>query len=143
MDENGRVDADALYDQFPSGAENGYGPNEGFNRWVRLNDASLFTEEAKSDPVIHEFLNAPLTVNYAQFKSSMRETEYFIHQPVRSMTGNVDGIEGGIENMPAEPRISTLVVNHERSLAYHITRSLVVEDGLQAGQLIHKEGDPS
>src|SRR6188508_2155436 len=111
MDQDGRVDADALYDQFPRGADNGYGPNEGFNRWVRLNDPQLFTEAARNDPVIKEFLKAPFTVNYSQFKSSMRETEYFIHQPVRSMTGGVDGIEGQIENVPAEPRISTLVVN--------------------------------
>ena len=42
---------DDLYDQFPDGASAGFGPAQGFNRFVRLNDPTLFTEEAREDPV--------------------------------------------------------------------------------------------
>lgn len=128
-----------LYDQFPRGTEEGVGPEQGFNRWVRINDERLFTEEARSDPVIEQFLRAPFSVSYAQFKSSVREAEYFIHLPVDAMTGKVEGIEGRVENMPDDPRIGTLVINHHNSLARMITRSMVIEDGQDAGQIIHKQ----
>ena len=137
-------DPRSLYDAFPRGAENGFGPKEGYNSWVQINDPRWFTREAREDPVIQAFLEAPFSVNYAQFKSSYRETEYFIHRPYDAMTGQVDEIEGRIENMPdpdGEPRITTVVLNHERTLAWRITRSVVIEDGAQAGQIIHKEGD--
>ena len=52
-------DEGALYDAFPAGAEYGYGPDEGFNVFTRLNNPDLFTEEAREDPVIQAFLNAP------------------------------------------------------------------------------------
>jgi hypothetical protein len=143
QDEDPEFNPEELYDQFPNGADNGFGPDEGFNSWVQINDPNLFTEAARNDPVIKAFLDAPFTVNYAQFKSSYRESEYFIHKPHKAMTGQVDGIHGSVQNMPAEPKISTLVLNHERTLAFRITRSLVVEDGAQAGQLIHKEGNGS
>lgn len=138
QDESG-FDPRELYDQFPAGAEEGFGPEEGFNRWRRINDEGLFTDEARSDPVIRAFLDAPFTVNYAQFKSSVREAEYFIHLPVEAMTGQVEGIEGRVENMPDDPRIGTLVINHHNSLARMITRSMVIEDGQEAGQIIHKQ----
>jgi hypothetical protein len=128
-----------LYDQFPRGDEYGVGPDEGFNTWVRINDEGLFTEDALRNPAIRAFIDAPFSVNYAQFKSSYRETEYFLHKPHKAMSGQVEGIEGRVADFPAEPRISTLVMNHERSLAWRITRSLTVEDGSAAGQLIHKE----
>jgi hypothetical protein len=128
-----------LYDQFPLGAEHDFGPDQGFNTWVRVNDEALFTEEALSNPAVRAFVDAPFSVNYAQFKSSYRETEYFIHKPHKAMSGQVDGIEGSVAGLPEEPRISTLVVNHERSLAWQITRAMVVEDGAVAGQIIHKE----
>jgi hypothetical protein len=131
-----------VYDEhFPPGADGGFGPEQGFNRWVRINDRRLFTEEAQGDPVVNAFLEAPFSLNYAQFKSSTRESEYFIHWPERAMTGQVDGIEGRIEEMPDERRIATLIVNHELSLAKMITRAMTIEDGKQAAQLIHKEDD--
>jgi hypothetical protein len=137
-------DPEKLYDQFPSSAEDGVGPDEGFCRWVQINDPRWFNGDALKDPVIQAFLEAPFSVNYAQFKSSHRETEYFLHKPYDAMTGRVDGIEGRVENMPdpdGNPKISTLVINHERTLAMRITRSVVVEDGAEAAQVIHKEGD--
>jgi hypothetical protein len=129
-------DPDKLYDQFPPGPE----PDQGFARWVRVNDPALFTDEALKDPSVRAFVEAPFTVNYAQFESSTREAEYFIHKPVRAMSGGVEGIEGTVAGLPSgEPRIATLVLNHERSLAIHIHRSITIEDGHVAGQMIHKE----
>jgi hypothetical protein len=142
MDSNGMppgFNEEDLYDQFPVGAENDFGPAQGFNTWVRVNDETLFTEEALSNPAVRAFVDAPFSVNFAQFKSSYRETEYFLHKPHKAMSGQVEGIEGSVAGIPEEPRISTLVVNHERSLAWKVTRSMVVEDGAVAGQIIHKE----
>ena len=144
MDTNGNgmppgFNEEDLYDEFPRGAENGFGPDEGFNTWVQINDEALFTEKALSNPAVRAFVDAPFSVNYAQFKSSYRETEYFIHKPHKAMSGQVEGIEGTVVDFPSDPRISTLVMNHERGLAWRITRSLTVEDGSAAGQLIHKE----
>lgn len=133
-------DPESLYDQFPRGADSGFGPEQGYNWWIRINDPELFTEDARNNPVIREFLSAPFSVHFGQFKSSYRETEYFIHKPMKAMTGRVDGIEGSVP-LADEPRISTLVLNHENTLAFRITRTLVVSDEKQAGQVIHKEGD--
>jgi hypothetical protein len=139
------LDEDRLYDQFPPGAPDGFGPEEGFDTWVRVNDPSLFTEAALRDPAVRAFVSAPFHVTYAQFKSSHRESEYFIHKPHRAMTGRVEDIYGVVDGIRAEePRtpITTLVLNHEESLAYHITRSIVVSGGGLAGQLIVKEPGP-
>jgi hypothetical protein len=136
---------DDLYDQFPSGASDGNGPEEGFNTWVRINDPSLFTPQALEDPVIREFVDAPIAVTYAQFKSSHRETEYFIHKPHRAMSGDVRGIGGSVAGISGgDPRtgIATLVINHERTLAKYITRSIVITDDGTAGQIIHKQPEP-
>jgi hypothetical protein len=136
---------DRLYDQFPHGDEYGVGPEQGYNTWVKINDRSLFTEDAQRNAVINEFLEAPFSVNFAQFKSSHRETEYLIHKPHRAMGGQVEGIAGRVDKFPEEPdqqRIATLVVNHELTLAKYITRSLTIEDGKLAGQMIHKEPEP-
>jgi len=135
-----------LYEQFPAGASDGNGPLEGFNTWVQLNDKSLFTPEALEIPAVRAFVEAPIVVTYAQFKSSHRESEYFVHKPVVAMTGGVDGIGGSVTGLANDPRIATLVINHERTLARHIIRSLVITDaggsagaGGTAGQIIHKE----
>lgn len=133
---------DALYDQFPDSAAAGYGPDQGFNDWRQINDKKWFTDEALEDPVIQAFVNAPIAVTYAQFKSSFRESEYFIHKPHRAMSGGVDGIDGGVpfvsDDDPRTP-IGTYVINHEQTLAFHITRSIVISTDTQAGQIIHKE----
>ena len=158
MDDRDPLYEEKLYDQFPSGADEGFGPDQGFNTWVRVNDPSLFTDQAKEQPVIRAFLgldrdDAPfLSVNFAQFKSSHRETEWFLHKPHRAMTeGGVDGITGGVDGFPvSDPhhpdpkrRIATLVINHDLTLARHVTKTIVIEDGKQAGQMIYKEDDGS
>lgn len=135
---------DDLYDRFPAGASQGYGPEQGFNTWIRINDESLFTAEALEIPSIRAFVDAPFNVTYAQFKSSHRESEYFIHKPHLAMTGQVGGIDGFVDRISGEdPRIATLVVNHERTLAKFITRSIVISDDSTAGQIIHKQPEPS
>ncbi len=139
-DNKERIRPEDLYDQFPRGDEAGFGPAEGYNRFVRLNDPNLFTEEARQDPVIRQFLDAPFSVTYVQFKSSHRESEYYLHKPHLAMAGLVEGIEGLVEGFPGErPRIGTYVINHDQTLAWRVTRSLIIEDGAQAGQMIHKE----
>jgi hypothetical protein len=138
-------DEDRLYDLFPAGASDGFGPDEGFDTWVRVNDPSLFTDAALRNPAIQAFISAPFNVTYAQFKSSHRESEYFIHKPNRAMTGHVDGIYGVVDGITRDvPRtpIATLVLNHEETLAFHITRSIVVSGSGQAGQMIVKEPGP-
>ena len=138
-----------LYDQFPRGDEEGFGPDQGFNTWIWINNPDLFTEDARQNPVIREFLAAPFSVNYAQFKSSHRETEYFIHKPHRAMVSedaddHVEGIQGSVRDFPesrSEQHVATLIVNHELTLARLITRSLTIEDGKVAGQMIHKQED--
>jgi hypothetical protein len=141
---DGEVDRDPIYDQFPDGASAGYGPEQGYNTIVRLNDPQLFTEEAREQPAIRAFLEAPFSVSYVQFKSSHREGEYFVHKPDRVFAGAIEGIEGLVDGFPEEePRISTLVLNHERTLARSIMRAMIVEDGAQAGQIIHKESASS
>ena len=147
-DQGPEFNEDEAYNQFPTGASEGFGTAQGFNSWVRINDASLFTQEALDNiPALRAFVDAPIVVTYAQFKSSHRESEYFIHKPVRAMTeGGVDGIGGSVAGIAGDDsRIATLVINHERTLARHITRSLVITDpaGGTAGQILHKEEAPA
>ena len=138
--DDGGFNPDELYDQFPRGADAGYGPEQGYNEFIRLNDPSLFTDAARANPIINAFLEAPFSVTYVQFKSSYRESEYFIHKPHVAMAGDVEGIEGSVDNFPRNnPHIGTYVINHDRTLAWRVTRSLIIEDGAQAGQIIHKE----
>lgn len=134
---------DDLYDQFPAGESDRSGHAQGFNTWTRINDASLFTPEALEIPSVRAFVDAPFNVTFAQFKSSHRESEYFIHKPHLAMTGQVGGIDGVVEHISGEdPRIATFVVNHERTLAKFITRSIVISDDGTAGQIIHKQPAP-
>ena len=138
-------DPETKYDEFPPGEGLGFGPNEGYNTFVRLNDRRLFTEEALENPVIRAFVNLPITVTYAQFKSSTRESEWFIHKPHLAMPGKLrrKGILGKVAGVPAEgARIGTYVINHDRTLALRPMSTLVVSDGTQTGQMIYK-GDGS
>jgi hypothetical protein len=105
-----------------------------------VNDAGLFTEEALQIPAIAEFVSAPFSVSFGQFKSSHREAEYFLHKPHLAMTGQVDGIDGTVHRFPHDdPNIATLIMNHERTLAFHVTRSVVIADSKSVAQLVHKE----
>jgi hypothetical protein len=133
-----------IYDGFPRGDSDGSGPEDGFNTYVRLNDEDLFTDKAREHPAIRAFLEAPFIVRYAQFKSSHSETEYWLHKPLQAMGGEVEGIQGTVGELDPDTRIVTMVMNHERTLARHITRTIVVDDreGKSIGQIIHKEEKP-
>ena len=138
---------DELYDQFPSGAEGGYGPREGFNVYRRLNDRSLFTEEALQDPVVAAFVDAPFSVSFLETKSSTRESEWVLHKPHLTMAGAVAGVEGPVELFPTDhpPHIVTLFVNHHRTMARWKQSYLLMEDGKDAAQMVykHEEEDQS
>jgi hypothetical protein len=134
-----------IYDEaFPKGDDEGFGIEQGFNRFVRINDPKLFTAAAKRDKTVQAFLEAPFSVNYAQFKSSHRESEWYIHKPHRVMAGEIDRIEG-VEGFPQDPNIVTLVLNHHMTLARFITRSVSVvdEEGKTVGKIDHKEDNGS
>ena len=140
--EGGKFDPEGVYDQFPTGESEGFGPEQGYNTFVQINDRNLFTEEAQRDPVISEFLDAPFSVSYVQLKSSHREAEWYIHKPHLAFAGQVEGIQGTVANFPeTNQRIGTYVMNHEMTLAKSIMRALIIEDGAQAGQMIHKQPD--
>lgn len=154
MEEDPEFDENAKYDEFPPGDDsNGNGPGAGFNTWIKINDADLFdADQIASNPALQAFLEAPFSLNFAQFKSSHREAEYWIHKPDLAMTGQVGphpttglgGINGGVEDFPTtDPIVPTLVINHENSLAYHVTRTVVIADGKHAGQIVHKEKGPN
>lgn len=139
-------DPDPIYnDAFPPGEDGGYGPRDGFNTFVRLNDERLFTPEALENPVIRAFVNAPITVTYVQVKSSTREGEWLVHKPSRVFSGDVDGFEfsgygddGAIDRFDPETPLGTYVINHQRTLARFPIRSFIVTDDEQTGQMIHK-----
>lgn len=140
VNEEYEFDPTKLYDEFPT--DKGFGPDEGYNTWVRINDERLFTDEAKADPAIRAFLDAPFSVSFSQWKSSQRASEYFIHMPLETMRGNVEGIKGEVD-LPGDPSLSTLVMNHEHTLAKWVTRSLLVTDDTDCGQIVHKQQEPA
>lgn len=120
------------------------GPIDSFNAYRRLNDPNLFTDEARADPVVAAFLEAPFSVTFAKFKSSTRQSEWAIHKPHLAMAGQVEGIEGRVDGFPENPedaRIGTFIVNHENTLGVRKLFVIVLEDGLQCGQMIYKQGD--
>jgi hypothetical protein len=130
----GKFNEEEAYDQFPPG------PGGGYARGIKLNDPELFTDQAKEDPTIQEFLAAPFEVSYFQFKSSTRESEWALHKPHLAYTGRVKGIDVNIEKLSRDnPRIGTYIINHENTMAIHIWRTLSISDGKHTGQMVHKE----
>jgi hypothetical protein len=148
IDGNGFNEED-LYDQFPSGADHGFGPDEGFNTYRKLNDASLFkpelldAESEEFDPVLAEFVASGerFSVSFAQFKSSTRESEWALHKPHKAMAGEVPGIVGPVDKFPGsnQAHIASFFINHDRTMARWKQSVIVMEDGAQAGQMVYKE----
>ena len=132
-----------LYDQFPRDVDNDDDPPPPPSGWVWVNDPDIFKPQALADnPFLRAFVAAPFAVSMGLFKSSTRESEWMIHEPHRVMAGEIDGVVGRVERFPSDPadvRISTVVVNHERTLAVRKLFAVVIEDGKQAGQLIYKQ----
>jgi hypothetical protein len=147
MEVNG-FNPDDLYDQFPSGAETGFGPNEGYCRYRRLNEESIFRpellnpESPEFDSVLKAFVDSgeDISISYVQFKSSTRESEWAMHKPHLAMAGEVDGIEGPLDRFPgaSEARIGTFYINHDQTLAVRKLFTLLMEDGNQCGQMVYK-----
>ena len=140
---------DDLYDQFPSGADRGFGPEQGFNTYLKLNDPKHFKPELLDpenpayDVVLAEFVASGdrFSVSFAQFKSSTRESEWALHKPNLTMTGEVSGIVGRVDKYPGPDlaHISTFFINHDRTMARWKQSVILIEDGAQAGQLVYKE----
>lgn len=150
---DGSFDEEAAYNEFPSGEELGYGPAKGFNVKRRLNDARLFTEEALADPVIREFVELPFDVSFLQTKSSTREAEWFIHKPHVVLTRNTksteppkptyDGIDVSDGRFDHPGHITTLMVNHERTMARWKQSVIITQDGTDTASIVYKQDDGS
>jgi hypothetical protein len=134
----------AAYNAFPTNTDGG------LNRIVRINDMRLFSSEALEDPllgpVLEEFIEAPFIAYYAQFKSSSRQAEWFLHKPKialdprRSRQLGIEFADNLAEDMPPLDRLQTLVMDHQKTLAHHSIRTMgVIETASDAAQIIHKE----
>ncbi|CAN5866425.1 hypothetical protein BH24CHL6_BH24CHL6_02490 [soil metagenome] len=145
------LDPDQIYGQFPDGSDFRFGLDEGYARLVRINDISLFSEEAlnRSDigPAIRTFCGEgardseePPKVYYIQLKSSTAESEFFVHKPTQYFAGEIEGIAPPSKEPVRLARLQTLVMNHERTLARMITRSILVVDEDAGAQVVHKQG---
>jgi hypothetical protein len=145
-DENG-FDPEKKYNEFPSGESIGYGRDAGYGELVQINDRKWFTEEAQRDPVINAFLeafeNERVAFSYLQLKSSTSESEWYIHKPhVALSKSRKSGIAGTAPGFVRGQHIGSFVINHHRTLALRPVRAMVVSDGTEVGQIIHK-GDGS
>jgi hypothetical protein len=123
------INPDEIYNQFPSGADYEFGPDQGYDVLVKLNDPALFNSDVVNTARIQAFLNGP-DVYFVQYKSSSRESEWFIHKP--------NQVQAILEGKP----LGTFVINHDATLAKSIMRVVIVDDGSQAGAMIHKEHAP-
>lgn len=80
----------------------------------------------------------------AKFKSSSRQAEVFIHDPVAALTGRERSITSppGLRRLRADIPVTTLVINHHRTLAKHIIRATALVDDDSIGITIHKQERP-
>ena len=99
---------------------------DGFNRWEPL-DVPAFGRGG---------YDQPFQLHVITLKSSSRQSEVFIHDPVRALTGKSEGIDTwdddgfvGEPLLPEKPeRINSVVLRHERTLEHMVVRSMVVAD---------------
>jgi len=79
----------------------------------------------------------PFQIHSIVFKSSSRQSEVFIHDPIRALTGRSQGSpsweDDGFIGQPlltedAEPRINSVVLRHERTLEHRVVRSVAITD---------------
>jgi hypothetical protein len=110
----------------------------GFNRWDPLEiptyNSGGFTQ--------------PFSVYAIALKSSSRQSEVFIHDPVRALTGRSrgedtwadDAFEGDPLLTETPSRINTVVLRHERTLEHLVVRSMaVVDDDGSVTLITHKQ----
>ncbi|MGH2402290.1 MAG: hypothetical protein ACRDE6_06225, partial [Candidatus Limnocylindria bacterium] len=125
-------DENELYQQFPEGRDQGYGTEQGFNTYFRLNDVELFKPEAlEQHPALREFVESgeKISISWAQSKSSTRESEWMLHKPhltmdvanqkrVGGLPADLD-IAGSVDRYPGadKAQISTFIINHEMTMA--------------------------
>ena len=107
----------------------------GFNHWDDITPAIFDDDETPSERKVRLFA--------AKFKSSSREAEIFLHDPVSSLVnGTVEGITSAIEDasdLPRDAYVSTLVINHHRRLDYRVIKATAMVDDEAIGITIHKE----
>ncbi|MCA1568789.1 MAG: hypothetical protein LC798_00395 [Chloroflexi bacterium] len=151
-----------LYEQFPEGREGGHGTEAGFNTIFRLNDASLFRPELLDEsndayiPVLSEFVKSgeEISISFVEVKSSSRESEWFLHKPHLTFDAENQKQSGGLPKDldiagsvdrypgPEHAHITTLIINHEMTMARWKQSIIVMEDGKAAGQMIYKHPPP-
>lgn len=149
----------ALYNEFPAGAEEGHGTDEGYNTYLKLNDPELFDpDKVNSIPALKEFVESgrEISITFAQFKSSTRESEWALHKPHLTMDkdaargrAEAEGLEdvdirGRVDRYPGpdEARIATFFINHDLTAARWKQSVILIEDGQRAGQMIYKHPAP-
>jgi hypothetical protein len=139
-----RFNPEKLYNDFPSGEDIGFGRDDGYGELRQINKREWFTTEAQSDPVIKAFIEAgegdeKVTFSYLQLKSSTSESEWFVHKPHLAFSdSDKTGIGGTVPGFVPGQRIGTYVINHHRTLALRPVRTMVVSDGTEVGQIVHK-----
>jgi hypothetical protein len=145
----------ALYNSFPPGSEQGTGAEQGYNTYLKLNDAALFDAgERDHNEALRRFLETDeeLSIYFVAWKSSTRESEWALHKPHLTMDTDAAAdrpesvgldqaeIEGSVDRYPGPDHalISTFVINHDVTLARLKQSVIVMENGRQAGQMIYK-----
>ena len=110
-------------------------PKEGFNHWDDITPPIFDDDETPSE-------RKPRLLA-AKFESSSREAEIFLHDPVSTLVnGTAEGITSVIEDrsqLPPNPYVATLVINHHRRLDYRVIRATAMVDDESVGITIHKE----
>jgi hypothetical protein len=107
----------------------------GFNHWDDITPPIFDDDETPSE-------RKPRLLA-AKFESSSREAEIFLHDPVSTLVnGTIEGITSVIEDsaqLPPDPYVATLVINHHRRLDWRVIRATAMVDDESIGITIHKE----
>jgi len=110
----------------------------GFNRWEPI-DVPAF-RAGDYEP--------PFQLHSIALKSSSRQSEVFVHDPIRALTGSSederlwedDGFEGEPLLADRPSRVTTLVVRHERTLEHMVIRAMALtEDDGSVTLTVHKQ----
>ena len=110
-------------------------PRPGFNHWDDITPPIFDDDETPNE-------RKPRLLA-AKFESSTREAEIFLHDPVSTLVnGTVEGITSVIEDrgeLPRDPYVATMVINHHRRLDWRVIRTTAMVDEESIGITIHKE----
>lgn len=122
------------YNAFPQNNEPGY------NEWFPVQIPQFDIPDMRPTPIaIHAMV----------LESSSQQSEVFIHDPLRALTGysaglatwDSDGFRGKpILDHTVEHRVNSVVLRHERTLEWRVVRTLAIVDGNGTVTLIdHKQ----